>query len=135
VGNFLACLTQSVYSGTHRFNPAQGMIAAFLAPGFSAIVPFLKPATTAYNLTARRLRWAIRWGMQKTSDSTQNTITSLDENVVNLDHARLAKRFYDAQEQDVFQQKLEGLMDRLAMQSALNVELFDLLSDLRGRLR
>lgn len=67
------------------------------------------------------------------SDNTHNTIT-IEENVVTLDHARLVKRFYSVQEQDVFQQKLEGLMGKVAAQRDVNAQLFDFLSDLRRRL-
>lgn len=65
------------------------------------------------------------------SDSTQNNTNTIEEHVISLDRARQAKRFYSVQEQDVFQQRLDGLIERVAHERNLTSELFDFLIDLR----
>lgn len=72
-------------------------------------------------------------------DSTNNSTISVTEvalkNVVVLSRERLEQRFYEAQKQDVFQQKLDLMIDGLAKRMDLDAELFSFLCELRDRLR
>lgn len=118
--------------------PSSREVAASLKPGRSAIVrskSLLQPPTSLLTL---EIRFQGAWGgsMQQSDSTNKSTTSTTDlecDNVVRFSRTAKAQRFYDVQEQDVFQQNLEKLMGQVAAQRDLNADLFDFLTELRRR--